>query len=302
VEKMDVTSRIFKDEKQQAVFDKQGFIKIPFLKAEQADELVKLFNDTREQHATVANLHHTTTDTYIPELIYKVDTRLKEIFLPELEKILVDFKPLIGSFHIKEPGAGSATGTHQDPTFVDEWKYCSANVWVALHDIDEHNGNLFFVNGSNRAVTSLRVTPTHPSYYQSFYQSLPGLSTQVPLKRGEAVIFNNATIHGATDNLSDTIRLACTMLVCNKSADWLLYYQEKGAPNDKIEKYKVDLDTFIAMPKDGRPDQKVFSNYITYEYPQITKSEFLERIGKEEKPVRNYFERIKEVFRMKDSV
>jgi hypothetical protein len=302
IEGMNVSTGFFKDAKQQAVFDKEGFIKVPFLNAAQVDEVVKLFNETRQQHATVATLHHTTTDTYLPDLIYKVDAKIKEVFAPELEKIFTNYKTLVGSFHIKEPGPGSATGTHQDPTFVDEPKYSSANIWVALHDIDTHNGNLFFVNGSNKAITSLRVTPNHPSYYQSFYQSLPGLSTQVPLKKGEAVIFNNATIHGATDNLSNDIRLACTMLVCNKEADWLLYYQERGAPNDKIEKYVLDLDTFISMPKDSRPEQKAFSKFISYEYPQLTLDEFLKRVGKAEKPAKSYLERIREVFRIKDSV
>jgi len=284
---------IFKDEKLQADFEKNGFLKFSLLNPGQADELVALFNSTRNEHATVARLHHTTTDTYNPDLIYKVDAKIKEIFLPGLEKILLDFKPLIGSFHIKEPGTGSATGTHQDPTFVDEPQYYSANVWVALHDVDEHNGNLFFVSGSNK-ITSLRVTPTYPSYYQNFSQDLPAMATQVPLKKGEAVIFYNGTIHGATDNLSNQLRLACTLLICSKSADWILYYQEKDAPNNRIERYVVDLDAFVAMPKDGRPDKKNFTKYVAYEFPQLTKDEFYDKTGRGEKPSRSYFEKIKE--------
>ncbi len=294
-----MSSAIFKDEKLQAAFDRDGFVKIPLLNAEQVDELIKLYNETSGEHAKVKTLHHTTTDTQNPEVIYKVDAKIKEVFLPELEKIMTNYKSLIGSFHIKEPGKGSATGTHQDPTFVDEWKYCSANIWVALHDIDEHNGNLFFVGGSNKAITSLRVTPAYPSYYEDFYQSLPELATQVPLKKGEAAIFNNATIHGATDNLSNDIRLACTMLVCNQPADWLLYFQEKGAPNDKIEEYKVDLETFITMPKDGRPDQRAFNKFISYEYPKITREVFLDKIGKGEKPKKNYINRLMSVLGLK---
>jgi len=298
---MNIDAPVFKDPKQQQAFVKNGFLKVPLLTVAQADELVALFNDTRDEHAKVSRLHHTTTDTYNPDLIYKVDAKIKQVFLPELEKILSDFRPLIGSFHIKEPGTGSATGTHQDPTFVDEPSYYSANVWVALHDMDAGNGNLYFVPGSNK-ITSLRVTPGYPSYYQSFSQSLPEIAIQVPMKKGEAVIFYNGTIHGATDNLSDQLRLACTLLICSKPADWILYYQEKDAPSDKIERYVVDLDSFIAMPKDSRPDKKAFSKYISYEFPQLTKDEFLKITGLGIRPNRSYMDRLKDVFRIKDTV
>ena len=299
---MNTVNPIFKDPNVQSLFQSEGFVKVPLLSAQQVDQLQTLFDETSAQHAMVKGLHHTTTDTQTPELIYKVDARIKEIFIPELDKLLVDYKALVGSFHIKEPGTGSATGTHQDPTFVDESKYCSANIWVAMHDVDANNGNLYFVNGSNRAITSLRVTPGYPSYYQSFGNYLTETATQVPLKRGEAVIFNNATIHGATDNLSDKIRLACTLMVCNKPADWLLYFQEKNAPDDKIEKYILDLESFVTMPKDGRPVQTAFSQFISYEYPQITKEEFLKRLGKSEKSNSNYFTRIINAFKAKTSV
>ena len=299
---MNTVSPIFKDPNLQSAFETEGFVKVSLLSIGQVDQLQLLFNETSAQHALVKGLHHTTTDTQDPTLIYKVDSRIKEIFLPELDKLLIDYKPLVGSFHIKEPGTGSGTGTHQDPTFVDESKYCSANIWVALHDMNSNNGNMYFVNGSNRAITSLRVTPGYPSYYQSFSNYLAENATQVPLKKGEAVIFNNATIHGATDNLTDKIRLACTLMVCNKPADWLLYFQEKNAPNDKIEKYVLDLESFVSMPKDGRPNKRTFSEFITYDYPQITKEEFLKRVGKQEPTSGGYFKRIMNVFKVKDSV
>jgi hypothetical protein len=233
-------------------------------------------------------------------LIYKVDAKIKSIFVPELEKILLNFKSLSGCFHIKEPGPGSATGIHQDPTFVDESKYCSANVWVALQDIDKENGNLFFVSGSNHVSSSLRTTPESPCYYESFYELLPEMAIHVPLKRGEAVIFNNATIHGATENLTDTIRLASTLLVCSYEAQWLLYYKEKIPVDDQIEEYCLDLDAFVAMPKDGRPYSKALRKMFPYKFDKITKEDFLERIGNGRRQKKNYFERIRQAFTMRD--
>lgn len=295
---MSAVNPLFKNETLQTQFEKNGFVKVPLLNVLQVNELNDFFAARKELHVSVTNLHHTTTDTQNPELIYEVDAKIKSVFLPELEKILIDFKGLAGCFHIKEPGIGSETGIHQDPTFVDENNFCSANVWVALQDIDKTNGNLFFVSGSNHAITSLRVTPSFPTYYQDFQQALSEMVTHVSLKKGEAVIFNNATIHAATENLSNDIRLAATLLVCSAPAQWLLYYQEKGARNNEIEKYHLDVDTFFSFARDAKPDKKAFKEFVSYEYPKLTKEEFLNRVGVK----RNYLQRIADIFRMKTAV
>ncbi len=292
---------IFIDKELQSSFEKDGFVKIPLLNEEQVNELTTLFDDTYGEHATVTTFHHTTTDTQNPDLIYRVDTQIKSVFSSSLEKFLTDFKPLVGCFHIKEVGLKSETGIHQDPTFVDESKYCSANIWVALHDIDERNGNLFFIKGSNHVVPALRVTPRSPNYFDDFQDILPALAVHVPLKKGEAVIFNNATIHGATKNLSDKVRLASTLLICSAPADWLLYYQDENTPSGKIEEYKLDLDAFVTMPKDGRPVSRSFNQYITTKFPKISKEYFLRKIKMGEDQNDSYLQKVINVFRMKSS-
>jgi hypothetical protein len=289
--------QIFKAPELQSLFDNNGFVKVPLLSETQADELAALFDSTKQLHDTATSPHHTTTDTQNPELIRLVDSKIKSIYIHELEKILTDFKALVACFHIKEVGPNSETGIHQDPTFVDESKYCSANVWVALHDIDENNGNLFFIRGSNRVATTLRTIPDYPSYYQDFKNSLPELAVHVPLKKGEAVIFSNATIHAATNNLSDSPRIASTLLICSQSADWSLYYKDANVPNDKIEEYHLDMETFISMSKSGRPDQKSFTKYVTAEFPQISKKEFLQKIGAEPKSKENLFQKLQGFFK-----
>jgi len=284
----------------QQKFEKYGYVKIPLLSEVQVNELVALFKSSQAEHAEVNTLHHTTTDTQKPELITRVDAAIKRIFVPELEKVVRNFKPLAGCFHIKENKAGSATGIHQDPTFVDETKYYSANAWVALHDMDEHNGNLFFIPGSNK-IECLRITPSSPNYYENFQGELPTMAKQVPLKKGEAVIFSNATIHGATDNLSNDLRLAATLLICSEPADWMIYYSDKDTPKGKIEKYVLDLNSFVTMAKDGRPNRDSFKEYIHYNFPKLTKEEFVTAAGIA-KPKAHYLQRIKNVFKRSEVI
>ena len=298
---MKQVKQLFKDNKLEEDFKQNGFLKIPLLDERQVNELVALFDKTRVEHKTLDSLHHTTTDTKKPELILKVDTLIKKIFVPELEKVLINFKPLAACFHIKESGVGSATGMHQDPTFVDESEYYSANVWVALNDMNEQNGNLYFIPGSNR-IECLRITPDSPNYYQPFYDALPDMVIPVPMKKGEAVIFNNATIHGASDNRSKQLRLAATLLICSQPADWLIYYKEKNSVNDKIEKYKIDLNAFISLAEnEGRPNRDAMRELVSYDFPEITKEDFLKITGTG-KTKATYFQRMKNVFKSRSLV
>lgn len=287
---------IFKEQANQLFFEQNGFVKVSLLPDEKVDTLLHFFQENKQRHATVSALHHTTTDTGDTSLIQSVDEKIKSVFLPELEKIMINFKPLAATFHIKEPGTGSATGIHQDPTFVDETRYYSANVWVALHDIGDANGNLFFVSGSHNAVESLRSIPFFPSYYESFKDELPKLVTTVPLKKGEAVIFSNATIHGATENLTNTTRLAATLLVCSKPAEWLFYYNDQETIG-KLDKYWLDSEAFVSMSKGEKPDQRVFAENIAYAFPQISYNDFLHKTGRRVQTKKNYINRLKGIFR-----
>ena len=276
---------IFRQEEIQVSFAQNGFVKFPLLGENQSNELFQFFKETQGQHATVSNLHHTTTDTLDRELMLSVDEKIKSLFMPELEKVMVDIKPLAATFHIKEPGEGSHTGIHQDPTFVDETRFQSINVWVALQDIGPENGNLYFVPGSHQAVHSLRPMPMFPRYYEEFSHELAKRAVGVPLKKGEAVAFSNATIHGATDNLSDSIRLAATLLVCPKVADWILYYNDPTS--GELTQHPLDLEIFHGLGRGEKPKSSPKSVSAEGAFPQISYEEFLRKTSKPKSLFRN---------------
>lgn len=285
---------IFIEKEQQAFFDRNGFVKLSLLSEQQADELFSFFELKKEEHATVSDLHHTTTDTGNKDLIIDVDRKIKSIFIPALEKKLQNFKPLVATYHIKEPGAGSATGIHQDPTFVDEKAFYSVNVWVALHDIGAENGHLFFVPGSHKIVDSIRSIPSHPTYYDSFRDKLPGLAESVPLKKGEAVVFSNATVHGATDNLSPSIRLAATLLLCSEKATWHLYYNNTEKEN-ALERYNLTMDSFIFVGRGEKPKASFEEVSSLDAFPVLTYKEFMQKTGlRKERPICKFSRFIKQ--------
>jgi hypothetical protein len=265
---------ILKNADLQARFEHDGFVKVSLLDSEKADSLYQYFMDQQDEHDVIKSRFHSTTHTNNPDLIRKIDTQLKEIILPELNKVFQNYEPMMSTYIAKQPGPGSETGLHQDPTFVDEQHFVSANVWIALHDIDHENGNLFFVPGTHRLINSLRVTPTCPTAYDEVKDLLPKNLLEIPVKKGEAVLINHALLHGSTTNLSGAPRIAAVMAIRTAGSDWIYHYLERGESPDKIEKYEVDLETFINLARDTRPTHARFIGNISWDFRQISREDF----------------------------
>ena len=83
-------------------------------------------------------------------------------------------------------------------------------------------------------------------------------------------------MHGATPNLSNGPRIAAVMAIRTAGSDWIYHYLEKGAENDQIEKYEVNLETFITLGKDSRPTHAKLLGNIAWDFPQISRPDFVE--------------------------
>lgn len=260
-------------------FEEDGYVKLRLLTEEQADALYQFYLSRLEQHQVVKSLYHSTTDTENAELIDEVDKQLSTTLLPEVSKHIADYQLMISGFLLKDPGPGSETGIHQDPTFVDESQYISANIWVGLSDIGHDNGNMFFIKGTHRMMPSFRVTPSCPTVFDNVKDLLPDFITEVPVKKGEAIVINHALVHGATANISNKPRVVATMAIRSAGSDWIFHYKEKDAPNDRIEKYRFTRESMMHMPKDSRPVGSEFLGYISHDFKQISREDFLRFMG-----------------------
>lgn len=274
IERMKSKFPIFKDAALQEQFERDGFVKMKLLDAAKADELYQYFISQQAEHDVVQGRYLSTTHTNNPDLIRKVDEHLKAAVLPELGRIFQNYEPMMCTYITKQPGPGSETILHQDPTFVDEQQYVSANIWIALHDINHENGNLFFVPGTHRLSSSLRVTPDCPTAYDGVKDLMMENIREIPVKKGEAILINHAVVHGATPNLSNGPRIAAVMAIRTAGSDWIYHFLEKGAGYDKIEKYEVNLETFVTLQRDGRPTSGRLIGNIKWDFPQISREDF----------------------------
>lgn len=202
--------RVFADPAAQTTFDADGLVTLPVLDAEDVRELTELFRD-----ATGGTVENSAYGMYIGLDDENLERKralmgaLSTILVPKVAPHFVDCKPHLGSFLVKAPGPTSYTYPHQDWTFVDA-PYASMTVWIALVDTHERNGTLGFVRGSHHFFDQPVGSPSPE--FRTPTQGHEALLYQyldlVPLRAGEAVVFDNRTIHGAPPNLTADPRIA----------------------------------------------------------------------------------------------
>jgi len=247
------TVRMLRDESMQREFEENGFVKLPVLDAVEVQQLLDLF--WQSTGGQVANSEY---GIYIG--IEEKDLKRRKALIQKISSIVLarvnehfaDCKPHLGSFLVKSPGEESYTYPHQDWTFVDP-PNVSVTVWIALVDTDENNGALGFVRGSQFFFDQFVGTPS-PEFQtctQGHEALLYEFLTFVPLKAGEAVAFDNRTIHGATPNRSGALRTAVAIGMTPREAQLYHYYMVPGSlqgARRKIARLKVDEAFFERYP------------------------------------------------------
>ncbi len=151
--------------------------------------------------------------------------QISDTLLPYSDTLLLHYKPVMGVFTIKKPGAQSDMLLHQDWSLVDETQYRSVSVWVALCDMDSTNGNLQVAEGSHVYASTPRGINA-PVPFEHIRQHMhEHCLTDLPLKKGDAIIFDHRLIHASPPNYSNNIRVAAVLALIPHEASLIHYYK-----------------------------------------------------------------------------
>lgn len=171
---------------------------------------------------------------------------------PLLRLALVGYRPVMSALINKWPDPQSRKDLHRDLRVVDERHHRAVCVWMPLVDVDEGNGALSVLPGSHLVETSLRSVPRTPSQPTDPMHDLTfdDLET-VPLKAGEAVVFDLALIHGSDVNRTDDQRPAVGVALVPDEAPISILYCH---PDDRVEVLQVPRpDALRQIAWAGRP-------------------------------------------------
>ena len=270
-----MSKRIFKDEAMQSLFDKQGFLIVPFIDTEEVNRLVELFY---ELHGNPQGGGF-VSGSYSGDYNYKkkASDAVVKAFEKHYEELFIDYQPFGAAFLYKMPSSESELSAHQDWTIVDEDKYVALNCWVPLTDVNETNGALHIVPGSQYDALHTVRAPTLPFFFSGNDDVVVKESVPMYVKAGSVVILNQSVIHYSPPNKSDKIRLAITAGVKSKGAPMQFHYRDKQQADPKLlevfdmpEDFLINFDNFYTDIFE-RPKKGVGKGFIDFEMPAFSR-------------------------------
>jgi hypothetical protein len=236
---------VFTAQDLQRQYEAQGYVSFPLLPPEVVREVAegyaRLTLEDKYGIGYKVSLYSADLETRHTAREFLIDS-----IFPALEPFLADRYPYMATYLVKEP-TGRPIPPHQDWSHCDETIDDSIMCWIPLCDVDEENGGLGFIDGSHRYFDYLRVFPyqvarspidEHGARLMS-YLSFPAM------RAGDAVIFNNRTIHGSLANQTAGRRTALSFALHPKGEPLVAYYLKPGSNASTVLRYPASPEFYL---------------------------------------------------------
>lgn len=153
----------------------------------------------------------------------------------------VNHEPFLWNFLCKWPHDDAQLYLHRDWMFVDERTGVrSCSLWVALQDITGHNGQLRVLPGSHRLPSGLSGTNLSPEWIEE-RSIIEDRLVSLPLRAGEAVVMDHATVHSSFGNHTDVPRVAVGCALRPAGAPLVHFWSDEH----EARCYPVGVDFFV---------------------------------------------------------
>jgi len=257
--------RIFTDRARDEEFNRQGYLVMPFLSADEFGALLETSNrvETGGAKGFHATMYH--GGEVNRRLAYEAITA---IYQPKLDRILDQYRICVGNFMVKEPAdPTSSLYTHLDWSFVDEPKHVAVHVWCPLIDVDRENGCLCVVPRSHRLVDPVRAHADIIQYREIMPTIERDYRVELPMKAGDAVFHDGRLLHGSAANRKPVRRVAAAGISVPKEAT--VKHAVRVSPA-QVELFEVNDEFFWSYVLGERPRDVRSLGVIDYEVKQLT--------------------------------
>lgn len=269
---------IVKDTKLNEQLFQKGYITLPFLDAAAVVALRKIYFD-RHGNDTVEGLYVSSKGKPWNELL-EISNAIKGVIEPSVDLYFQNVQKIGGAFVVKTPDKNGILQPHQDWSIVDENRYRSFAIWIALQDTDDHNGAMYVLPGSHEWIRGYRHI-TIPSVYGKVYDLTWKYMVPVHLKAGEAVVFDHSLAHASKPNISDRPRIASVNTIISENATFRICCNHNGV----VEEYECPSDFYVKPEAQNAPFDLPKIKNTDFKMVQLDEEKFL-RFAKKEGLVR----------------
>jgi beta-hydroxylase len=272
---MSATNRVLLDAELDGRLRRDGFVTLPAFDPGRVAHLRDRFGELSGWNGSGFQSDLVSTDlTYRQDAAEAIGAELDR----DVSAMFDGYVPFLHSFLCKFPGEDSSLYLHRDWMYVDEREgHRTFAAWVALEDIDGHNGQLRVLRGSHLLDPSLRGTDLIAPWIR--HQSLiDERLLAIPVKAGDVIIFDNALIHSSFPNYTTRPRVAAAVGLRPKDAR-LVHFRR--VDERSAQRFDVDEKFFLtSTPQDlmGRAPDLPVAEDIELDETDFTELELTKRL------------------------
>ncbi|GAB5539476.1 MAG: hypothetical protein Salg2KO_15790 [Salibacteraceae bacterium] len=260
--------KVLNDPALEAQFQKEGFVKIPFMDAEKAARLKQAFFDSLPESGGHIQPQDESFDTkalitYDFTFIDKNIEYKKKVFdiirselEPSVKKFLADYEPIIANFIRKEEHGGEVP-LHQNWAFVDEDKCTSVSIWCPLVESTKENGTLQVVPGSHKRFGRHRGPMIRWELEDIKEDIISEHLVPIEASPGEAVILDDSIVHYSAINKTPGLRLTIQLILIPREFPSLHYHLDHRAKDKQVQVYEVDHEFYMAFNPWKKPSNVI---------------------------------------------
>jgi len=251
----------------EAEFRTAGFVVVRLL---DDATIIALSGAYETLNCTLARGWH--ADLFSDDLAYRsrVYEQVGPLLAPPVRDLLDRHRMVSLNFVVKEAASEtSRVQIHQDWTVVDHSRFESANVFCPLIDTTVDNGWLVVVPGSHRPPCRISFAPHDQLRFEGSWDDMVRYMRPLPLKAGEAVIYNGRLLHGSPPNRTHQRRIALSAGFIPNEAAMRLYFSNSAHP-DRLELLELPDEFFLTYRLGTRPTTAVSCGFIPLHNPPLT--------------------------------
>lgn len=275
----------FKDAGLEAEFERYGYVVVPFLESEEIQPLIDAYWEVGppadDPQISIFFDYQSTDERYKRAIA----ARTRAVLERHGARLFADHRLFYPNYVMKWPNPRSGFAPHQDSSFVDEDEHRSLSVWCPLVDTEPVDGidvGMFhLVPGSHRLRRTVRAhQPQSFAFSECTTEVIEDLAIGVPVRAGEALVFDHRLLHFSWPNASTEPRLVIAGGYCPAAAP--VYHFRETEPGS-AERYEVDDDFFLAYNPfrlaEGPPAGYRLETTVTWDTTPVVAAELRDSCG-----------------------
>ncbi|MEB3311172.1 MAG: phytanoyl-CoA dioxygenase family protein [Snowella sp.] len=230
---------------QTETFEKAGYLVIDFLDKAEIQFVLNLYQQKSSGLTTGFAPSIMSADVDYRKFI---NVKTKELLGRKITTLFPDYRLCFWNFVVKKAArTDSQVQMHQDWSFTDESRFQSLGIWCPLIDVQPFNGCLHLVPGSHHLNTQPRGGLNEFPYRHLLPVIEEKYLTALPMKAGQAVVYNTRLFHCSPPNQSDTERVVLAGLMIPKVSPLRYYHWDHHQYPNQLEIFEVEDDFYTKI-------------------------------------------------------